>query len=81
METIQLAEANSKAEAYELVFGTPADDQGGLLGRLKVWKAKGYAGENWTLEVLPTAVHDGTVGGYFKVVLHMKEDEKAEASA
>ena len=75
METIQLAEASSKEEAYEIVFGRPEDDQHGLLGRLQAQKASGIAGDAWTLEVMPTGVHDGTYGGWWKVVLHMKEEE------
>ena len=74
METMQLATADSKEEAYEIMFGSPADDQHGLVGRLKEWKAFGIAGDAWTLEVLPTGVHDGTCGGWWQVVLHKREE-------
>jgi len=74
MEVMQVAVADTKDEAYEIAFGPENYPEQGLLAKLREMKAIRMAGEAWTLEVVPN-VPDGTVGGYWQVVLNKKEEE------
>ena len=78
MEVMQVAVADTKEEAYEIAFGSEGHPQEGLLARLRELKAIGAAGDAFTLEVTPT-VRDGTVGGYWQVVLHRREEDATVA--